>query len=102
MSQYFTINDLGDGTPKYQSMNVTATASSSNVITARRIMISHNGQTNGGVVTLFADFGENPTATLTTFVVPPGTTVFNFQPGWKVSLRSNSTSILHVSVVDLD
>ena len=86
-----------DGTTKkFQTLTTTTPGAVSTAITASRIMITSGVQAN------FIEFGDDPTATTSSFVIPAGASLqFNFVSGQKVSALSHTGSA-HVTIVDMD
>lgn len=86
-----------DGTTKkFQTLTTTSPGAVSTAITSSRIMITSGVQAN------FIEFGDNPTATTSSFVIPAGASLqFNFVSGQKVSALSHNGSA-HVTIVDMD
>jgi hypothetical protein len=96
MSQYYTIQTLdGVDTNKYQTISTNNSSVQSTAITARRILITTGSQTT------YIEFGTNPTASVTKYVVPANTQmIFNFKIGNKVAVFTASQS--YTSILDLD
>ncbi len=84
-----------DGTKKYQTLATSAASSQSVAVSASKILLV-------SATDHFVEFGANPTADTTVFVLPANAPMqFNFVPGQKVAARTHSGSG-HLSIVDLD
>ena len=95
MTQYFTPQTLDDNTAKYQTLSTNNASVQTTAITGRRIMITTGAQAT------YILFGTNPTAAVTTYVVPANSQmIFNFKTGNKVAVYTATQS--YTSVLDLD
>ena len=95
MSQYYTPYTLDADAAKFQTISTSNTSVQSTAITARRILITTGSQTT------FVEFGANPTASVTDFVIPADSQmIFNFKSGNKVAVFTSSQS--YTSILDLD
>ena len=96
MSQYYTIQTLdGIDSVKFQTISTNGASVQSTAISSRRILVTT------GPVTTFIEFGTNPTAGATDFVVPANSQmIFNFKSGNKVAVYTASQS--YTSILDLD
>lgn len=96
MSQYYTIQTLdGVDTVKFQTISTNGASVQSTAVSSRRILITT------GAATTFIEFGTNPTAGATDFVVPANSQmIFNFKPGNKVAIYTVTQS--YTSILDLD
>jgi hypothetical protein len=84
-----------DGVATFQTLSTTTASSQSTAIAADRIMIVTSAPH-------FIEFGTNPTATTSSFVLPADTPLqFHFVRGEKVAARSHSGTG-HLTIVDLD
>jgi len=96
MSQYYTIQTLdGVDTNRYQTLSTNNASVQSTTISARRILITTGSQPT------YIEFGINPTAGVTKFVVPANSQmIFNFRSGNKVAVYTATQS--YTSIIDLD
>ena len=108
MDKAITLYDWdGSGTittTRFQTLAVNGTSAQSAAITSNRILITSTAAVDGsgnGVATYVA-FGANPTATSSSFLLPPGGAIFNFYPGWKVAVISGGTAGTRISIIDID
>lgn len=84
-----------DGTKKYQTLATSTGSSQSTAVLASRILLV-------SAADHFVEFGDNPTAATTGFVIPANAPMqFNFVGGQKVAARTHSGNG-HLSIVDLD
>jgi pyruvate/2-oxoglutarate dehydrogenase complex dihydrolipoamide dehydrogenase (E3) component len=96
MSQYYTIQTLDEfNTTQYQTISTNNASVQSTPISARRILITTGSQPT------YIEFGTNPSAGVTKFVVPANAQmIFNFKSGNKVAVYTATQS--YTSIVDLD
>lgn len=82
-------------TAKFQTVATTTGSSQSAAVSASRILLV-------SAADHFIEFGTNPTADTSSFVLPANTPMqFNFVAGDKVAARTHSGNG-HLSIVDLD
>ncbi len=84
-----------DGTKKFETLATTTNSSQSAAVSASRILLV-------SATDHFVEFGANPTANDTGFVLPGNAPMqFNFVSGQKVAARTHNGNG-HISIVDLD
>ncbi len=84
-----------DGTKKFETLATSTNSSQSAAISASRILLV-------SATDHYVEFGDNPTADATGFVIPANAPMqFNFVAGQKVAVRTHSGNG-HLSIVDLD
>ena len=90
-------------TTRFQTMVANTSSSQSAAITSNRILITSTAAVDGSGngVAVYVAFGSNPTATTSSFLLPPGGAIFNFFPGWKVAAITSSQST-RISIIDID
>lgn len=84
-----------DGSARFQTLATTTVSSQSAAVSASRILLV-------SATDHYVEFGSNPTADATGFVIPANAPMqWNFVGGQKVAARTHSGSG-HLSIVDLD
>lgn len=85
-----------NGSAVYETLGTDTSSAQSSAFSSKRILIVGIQQDH------YIEFGANPTATTSSFILPQGVPmIFHFISGNKVAVRSHSGQG-HISVVDMD
>ena len=102
MSKIITPYELDGSGDRFETIQANGTSAQSSAITSTRIAISNPGAVDGSAnnCAVYVAFGTNPTATSSSFVLPPGIWEFNIVSGWKVAAITGG-STTRITIVEL-